>query len=115
MSEGCLFCQIIAGDVPAKEAYSGPLAYGFWDLEPQAPLHVLIVPRRHIADASTVTPADAAALAEMMAAGSQVVAEAGYGERGYRMVFNVGHDAGNTVPHLHMHVLAGRDLRWPPG
>jgi histidine triad (HIT) family protein len=115
VSEGCLFCQIVSGEVPAKEAYSGPLAYGFWDLEPQAPLHVLIVPRRHIADASTVTPADAAAVAEMMAAASQVVAEAGYGERGYRLAFNVGHDAGITVAHLHMHVLAGRELRWPPG
>lgn len=113
--DNCIFCRIASGAVPAEEAYSGPLAYGFHDLNPTAPLHVLVVPRQHVRDVSQVRPEHAEVLAEMFAAARQVAAAHGYAESGYRLVFNLGQDAGMSVPHLHMHVLGGRRMAWPPG
>jgi histidine triad (HIT) family protein len=111
----CVFCKIAAGELPSREAYSGPLTYAFHDFHPVAPLHVLVVPRQHIADASHVGPEHAEALAEMMAAARSIAESEGFAQRGYRLAFNVGPDAGTQVAHLHMHVLAGRHLGWPPG
>lgn len=113
--EGCVFCRIVAGELPTREAYSGPLAYAFHDLQPVAPVHVLIVPRKHIADATQLGPQDGEILAEMAMAARTVAQSEGIAKSGFRLVFNVGQDAGAQVPHLHMHVLGGRKLGWPPG
>jgi len=114
-SVDCLFCRIVAGDIPADIVHSSARAVAVRDLNPQAPVHVLVVPRRHIDHAGELEPGDADALSGVFAAARQVAEEEGLDERGYRLVFNVGEDASNSVPHLHLHVLGGRRLAWPPG
>ena len=113
----CLFCGIVAGDVPADVVYSDQQVVAFRDLHPQAPLHVLVVPRRHIVNASTLDPSDAEVLVAVLSAAKSVADAEGLGteDRGYRLVLNVGADALNSVPHLHLHVLGGRRFEWPPG
>jgi histidine triad (HIT) family protein len=111
----CLFCKIVAGEVPSQHVASTAGTYAFRDIDPAAPTHVLVVPRRHIADASAVTAEDADVLAEMLATAQQVAASEGVDASGYRLVFNVGEDASNSVPHLHLHLIGGRRLGWPPG
>jgi histidine triad (HIT) family protein len=113
----CLFCGIVAGDVPADIVRSDARTVAFRDINPQAPVHVLIVPRRHITNASTVTAADAEDVTALLLAGQEVAADEGIAgeDRGYRLVFNVGPDALNSVPHLHLHLLGGRTFDWPPG
>ncbi len=108
----CLFCDIVAGDVPADIVRTDELTVAFRDINPQAPVHVLVVPRRHIVNASTVTGADAADLAALLRAARDVADGEGLAgeDRGYRLVFNVGPDALNSVAHLHLHVLGGRTL-----
>ena len=113
--EDCLFCRIVAGEIPADVVRRSELAVAFRDLNPQAPVHVLVVPRRHIDDAGALEPGDADALAGVFALARQVAEAEGVAESGYRLVFNVGEDASNSVPHLHLHVLGGRRLAWPPG
>jgi len=112
MASDCLFCGIVAGDIPATIVYSDDGVVAFQDLNPQAPTHVLVVPRRHftdIADLARDPEASAAVLAGIRA----VTSEAGISE--FRTVFNTGADAGQTVFHVHAHVLAGRSFTWPPG
>jgi histidine triad (HIT) family protein len=113
----CLFCGIVAGDVAADIVRTDEWTVAFRDLNPQAPMHVLVVPRRHIVNASTVTAADATELAAMLSAAKAVADGDGFSgdDRGYRLVFNVGPDALNSVQHLHLHVLGGRTFSWPPG
>jgi histidine triad (HIT) family protein len=108
----CLFCDIVAGDVPADVVRTDDLTVAFRDINPQAPVHVLVVPKRHIVNAAAVTDADAGDLAAMlMAARAVAEAEGIAGEdRGYRLVFNVGPDALNSVAHLHLHVLGGATM-----
>jgi len=115
MSDDCIFCGIVAGEVPATVVHRTEHAVAFRDLHPQAPVHVLVVPRRHIDDASVLDAADGEVLADMLMAARQVAESEGIAERGYRLLFNVGEDASNSVPHLHLHVLGGRPLAWPPG
>jgi histidine triad (HIT) family protein len=105
----CLFCKIVAGDLPADIVYETEGTVAFKDINPAAELHVLVVPRRHITDASVVTAEDGPLLAEMWLAARAVADQAGLAtpERGYRLVFNIGPDAMNSVPHLHLHVLGG--------
>jgi histidine triad (HIT) family protein len=107
----------VAGEVPADIVRTDELTVAFRDLDPQAPVHVLVVPKRHIVNASTVTAADAPELAAMLTAAKAVADAEGFGgdDRGYRLVFNVGPDSLNSVPHLHLHVLGGRTFDWPPG
>jgi histidine triad (HIT) family protein len=109
----CLFCRIVAGDLPSDIVHETPTTVAFKDIHPSAPLHVLVVPRRHIEDASVVTAEDGPILADMVMAARAVAADAGLAvpERGYRLVFNVGPDAMNSVPHLHLHVLGGEPLK----
>jgi histidine triad (HIT) family protein len=114
-NDDCLFCKIVAGDVPSDEVASTEGTYAFRDINPGAPTHVLIVPRRHIESAAAVTPSDAPVLAEMIATAQQVARQEGVADSGYRLVFNVGDDALNSVPHLHLHLLGGKRLGWPPG
>jgi len=111
----CIFCRIVSGEVPADVVHRTELAVAFRDLNPQAAVHVLVVPRRHIDDAGVLEPGDAEVLADMFAAARQVAEDEGVAGRGYRLVFNVGEDASNSVPHLHLHVIGGRRLAWPPG
>ena len=109
----CLFCKIVAGEGPSDIVHSTPTTLAFKDIAPAAPLHVLVVPRRHITDASQVIAADGPVLADMLMAAHAVAEEAGVGgpDRGYRLIFNIGPDAMNSVPHLHLHVLGGQPLK----
>ena len=111
----CLFCKIIAGEIPSTEVTSSEGTYAFRDINPGAPTHVLVVPRRHIESAATVTAGDAETLAELIATAQEVARLEGIADSGYRLVLNVGDDALNSVPHLHVHVLGGKRLGWPPG
>jgi histidine triad (HIT) family protein len=117
MTEGddCLFCRIVAGEVGSDVVAETELTYAFRDIAPGAPVHVLVVPKRHITNASHVTAADGDVLAELLITGRQVAEQEGVAASGYRMVLNVGDDALNSVPHLHLHVLGGRRMGWPPG
>ena len=111
----CLFCRIVAGEIPASKVHEDADLVAFNDVNPQAPLHVLIVPKRHIATTSDLTPADEALVGKLVRAAAAIAAEKGYAERGYRTVFNCNAEAGQTVFHIHLHLLAGRHLGWPPG
>ncbi len=113
----CLFCRIVAGDVPADIVYEDERTVAFRDISPQAPVHVLVIPRRHVTNAATVTLDDADDLAALVVAAKAVADAEGIGseDRGYRLIMNVGPDALNSVPHLHVHVLGGRTFDWPPG
>lgn len=115
MADDCLFCGILAGRVPADVVHEGLHTLAFRDIEPAAPIHVLVIPRHHVISAATVDPADAEVVAEMFVTARLVAEQEGVANSGYRLVFNVGEDALNSVPHLHMHVLGGRALTWPPG
>jgi histidine triad (HIT) family protein len=110
----CLFCRIVSGEVPSDGVYADDDVFAFRDINPRAPTHVLFIPRRHIPSAADLTNADAPVLAALFAAMARVAAEGGLGD-GYRIVTNVGPDAGQSVFHLHFHLLGGRTLGWPPG
>ena len=112
--ENCLFCKIAAGQIPSKIVYQDDDVVAFEDINPQAPHHVLIIPRRHIASMSDLTPEDGPVLASICIA-AQKVANLLTLQRGYRFLANVGPDAGQAVFHLHFHLLGGRRLHWPPG
>ncbi|MHB1930090.1 MAG: histidine triad nucleotide-binding protein [Acidimicrobiales bacterium] len=111
----CLFCRIVAGDVPSQEVLSTEGTYAFRDVSPAAPVHVLVVPRQHIDNAAAVTPRHADVVVELLTTAKAVAEAEGILDRGYRLVFNVGDDALNSVPHLHLHLIGGRRLGWPPG
>lgn len=111
--ESCLFCRIVAGDLPATLLAETPHAVAFRDIAPKAPVHVLVIPRRHVASLAAST--DSAELGELLALAARVAADAGVADSGYRVVTNVGEDGGQSVGHLHFHVLGGRALGWPPG
>jgi len=111
----CLFCKIIEGQIPASIVYQDDRVVAFRDINSQAPMHVLVVPRRHIATLNDLGPDDDAVVGEMVRRGAAIALEHGHGERGYRTVFNCHADAGQTVFHIHLHVLGGRKLTWPPG
>lgn len=111
----CLFCRIAAGDIPASTVYEDADVLAFNDINPQAPLHVLIVPKRHIATTNDLTEADEALVGRLVRTAAAIAAQEGYAERGYRTVLNCNAEAGQTVFHVHLHLLAGRSLGWPPG
>ncbi|NYG55532.1 HIT domain-containing protein [Nocardioides perillae] len=110
----CLFCRIVAGTVPADVVHESATTVAFRDISPGAPTHVLLVPRDHHADAASLAAAEPARVAELVAAAGEVARQEGL-ERGYRLVWNTGPDAGQTVHHVHLHLLGGRGLGWPPG
>lgn len=111
----CLFCAIAAGVIPSTEVLSTDLVYAFRDLHPVAPTHVLVVPREHIVDAAHITADQGKVLTEIFDVARRVARAEGLAERGSRLVLNIGPDSGNSVAHLHLHVLGGRRLGWPPG
>jgi histidine triad (HIT) family protein len=111
----CLFCRIVAREIPAGLVYEDDTMVAFKDINPQAPLHVLIVPRRHIASLNELTPAYDDLMGSMIRRAAALAKENGYDASGYRTVFNTNREAGQTVFHIHLHLLAGRPLTWPPG
>jgi len=111
----CLFCVIVAGEIPATKVLETDRILAFRDINPQAPTHVLVIPKTHYPDVAALAAADAALLGEVIDAVQQVAVADGVAETGYRVVFNTGADAGQTVPHVHGHLLGGRVLTWPPG
>jgi histidine triad (HIT) family protein len=111
----CLFCKIIAGEIKGAIVYQDERIVALADINPQAPTHLLVLPRRHISSLNELSPADDALVGEMTRRAAALAKEHGHAERGYRTVFNCNADAGQTVFHIHMHVLGGRRLAWPPG
>lgn len=111
----CLFCRIVAGEIPASRVYEDDQLIAFNDINPQAPMHVLIVPREHIATVSVLEPKHDALVGAMIRRAAAIAAERGFAASGYRTLFNCEAGAGQTVFHLHLHVLGGRTFAWPPG
>jgi histidine triad (HIT) family protein len=113
MPDSCVFCRVARGEIPAKIVAESATCVAFWDLDQQAPVHVLVIPREHIASLNDVT--SPVLLADIMQLSTEVARKEGIAEGGYRVVFNTNRDGGQTVHHLHAHVLGGRHMTWPPG
>jgi histidine triad (HIT) family protein len=111
----CLFCKIVAGEIPAQKIYEDPDAVAFRDINPQAPVHVLVIPRNHISSLADATSDHESLLGKLLLAAGRVARDEGLEAQGYRTVANTGSGAGQSVFHLHLHVLGGRPLTWPPG
>jgi histidine triad (HIT) family protein len=111
----CLFCKIVAGDIPATKVLETDGSLAFRDLNPQAPTHVLVIPKEHVTHAGELTRQHGDLLGDLFETAAKVAEQDGVAEAGYRLVFNVGEDSGNSVPHLHLHVIGGRRMSWPPG
>ena len=111
----CLFCEIAAGRIPSRQAFSDDTLVAFHDINPQAPTHLLLIPRRHVGSLADLTAADGGLLERLAMTAARLARELGLEAAGYRLVINCGEAAGQTVPHLHLHLLAGRRLGWPPG
>ena len=112
---GCLFCGVVQGEKPATILYQDDLVTAFRDIRPRAPVHFLVVPNEHIPSAADLGPRHAEMLARLFVVARQLAEREGIADSGYRLAFNVGRDAGQSVDHLHLHVLGGRPLAWPPG
>lgn len=115
MSADCLFCKIRDGQIPAKVVYRDEQCLGFEDIRPQAPTHVLFIPLQHIATVNDLTLEDRERVGHLFIAAAKLAVQRGHSEKGYRLVMNTNADAGQTVFHIHLHLLAGRPLTWPPG
>ncbi|ADH86643.1 histidine triad nucleotide-binding protein [Desulfurivibrio alkaliphilus] len=113
MPEDCLFCKIIKGEIPAQKLYEDDQLLAFWDIAPQAPKHFLVIPKKHVSGPGDLAPGDDSIIGALVRKGAQLGAEQGITD--CRLVMNNGAEAGQTVFHLHMHVLGGRALAWPPG
>ena len=109
----CIFCKIASGEIPSNKLYEDEKVLAFYDLDPQAPTHFLVIPKEHIASAGQITPENSAVVAHIFAVIAKICAERGW--ESYRVVTNCGEQAGQTVQHLHFHVFSGRDMTWPPG
>lgn len=114
MSEICLFCRIAAGEIPAERVWDDDLCVAFRDLHPQAPVHLLVIPREHVASHAHAMSEHTPLLGHMMSVVGDLARSQGLA-RGYRLIVNTGHDGGQTVNHLHIHLLGGREMGWPPG
>lgn len=115
MNPTCLFCRAVGGDVPAKVLHEDERLVVIQDINPQAPLHCLVIPRKHIATLNDLQPEDDGLIGEMFRRAAAIARERGVADRGYRTVFNCNREAGQSVFHIHLHVLGGRPLGWPPG
>ena len=113
MSDNCLFCKIIRGDIPAAKLYEDDDIFAFRDIAPQAPLHFLIVPKKHLSGPAAMTTADEQLVGKMIRIAGEIAGQEGIGH--YRLVFNNGEGVGQSVFHIHLHVLGGRSMSWPPG
>ena len=115
MSSDCLFCKILAGEIPADIVYESETAVAFRDINAKAPTHVLVIPRKHISTINDIEQDDQEIIGSLFTAAKEIAAQAGIAEDGYRAVMNCNEDAGQSVFHIHLHVLGGRVLAWPPG
>ena len=113
MKNDCLFCAIAAGEIPSNKVYEDELCFAFYDIDPQAPSHFLVIPKEHIASAAEIGENNSAVVAHIFEVIAKVTKEKGI--ESYRVVSNIGEQAGQSVKHLHFHVLSGRDMTWPPG
>ena len=113
--EKCLFCKIISGEIPSKRIFEDEDLFAFYDIHPQAPVHFLVIPKRHIPDIAQTCPADMALLGKLVFKAQELAVQLGCGENGFRLVVNCKSHGGQTVDHLHLHILGGRYLGWPPG
>ena len=111
----CIFCNIINGEIPSSKVYENEKIYAFNDISPVAPVHVLIIPKEHIESINDLTDENASLVSDVLLAARDIAAQLGISESGYRVVTNCGQAAGQTVNHIHFHLLGGRDLAWPPG
>ncbi len=111
----CLFCKIIAGDIPAKKVYEDENTVAFYDISPQAPTHILVIPKKHYEGIHDVPEDETELFSTLMTAASSIVKSEELTETGYRLVVNSGPDALQAVPHIHIHILSGRSMQWPPG
>jgi len=111
----CLFCDIAAGAIPSTRVWEDDEFLAFRDIDPKAPTHILVIPRRHVASVAALQADDAALAGRLLLAAAHVAAAEGLDARGFRLVINTGDEGGQTVHHLHVHVLGGRGMRWPPG
>jgi histidine triad (HIT) family protein len=114
-NEDCIFCKIVAGEIPAAKVFEDERAVAFRDINPQAPTHALVIPRAHVSSLNEASESDEALLGHLLRVAARVAREEGHAEAGYRTVINTGAHAGQTVFHVHVHVLGGRALSWPPG
>lgn len=113
--DDCIFCKIIRGEIPSKKAYEDDRVLAFYDIDAKAPTHVLIIPKKHVGSLLELTGEDDALLSHIFGVVRTLAVELGVAEDGFRLVANTGRLAGQTVPHLHFHLLGGRELGWPPG
>lgn len=113
--QDCLFCKIVSGEIPGSIVLKTPRVTAFRDINPQMPTHILMVPNEHIANTEALTPASDELVGDLIRTAQYVASQEGLSERGYRLVINTGPDALNSVPHLHVHLLGGRAMSWPPG
>ena len=111
----CLFCEIVAGRIPARVAYQDDAVLAFHDITPQGPVHILVIPKRHITSVLDLTPGDDELVGSLVRRATELARAEGLAERGFRLVFNSGEDAGYSVYHIHLHLVGGRKLGWPPG
>jgi len=114
-ADACLFCRIASKEIPARIVYEDADVIAFEDIAPQAPVHVVVIPRRHLASLRDVGEGDSALMIKLIGVFNQLAKDFGLAESGYRLVSNIGRDAQQSVPHLHLHLLGGRPFRWPPG
>lgn len=111
----CLFCKIIKGDIPSAKVYENETVFAFKDVNPQAPVHILLIPKKHIDTVIALKKEDSALIAEMVFAANEIAKQESIADDGFRLLFNCGKSAGQEVFHLHMHILGGRNFSWPPG
>jgi len=115
MAEDCLFCKIIAGEVPSNKVYEDDAVYAFHDIAPAAPTHILVIPKKHLAAVNAAGEEDQALLGGLLLAANSIAEQQGLAEEGFRYVINTGDKGGQTVFHLHLHIIGGRQCTWPPG
>jgi histidine triad (HIT) family protein len=111
----CLFCKIVKNQIPATKLHEDEHTVAFKDIQPQAPVHILVIPKEHVSALHDLPPGKSETVANLFATVASVVRKTGLDQKGYRLVVNAGEKAGQSVPHLHVHILSGRDMRWPPG
>ncbi len=113
--DNCLFCKIVAGEIPATKVFEDEFTLAFRDIDPKAPTHILVIPKEHYQDMHDIPAEENQLFGKIMSTVSQVVKSEKLIEKGYRLVVNSGNDGGQAVPHIHVHILGGRSLQWPPG
>ncbi|AQS09010.1 HIT-like protein [Clostridium saccharobutylicum] len=113
--EGCIFCKIVNGEIPSNKLYEDDKVYAFYDINPEAPTHFLVIPKDHIESANALDEKNVDIISHIFMVINKLVVDLGISDKGYRIVNNCGEDGGQTVNHLHFHVLGGRSLQWPPG